>query len=75
MSDDADPIRAGRRLWVGIPAPTIDSETRDLLEEIKPGGVILFRRNINSLDQVKELTLGLREICGDSLHEIGRAHV
>ena len=68
MSDDADSIRAGRRLWVGIPAPTIESETRDLLEELEPGGVILFRRNINSLEQVRELTSGLREILGDSLH-------
>ena len=29
---------AGRRLWIGIPGPELDDETRRLLDEIRPGG-------------------------------------
>lgn len=68
MSMQHDPLRAGRRLWVGIPTPELDSKTIDLLQDLQPGGVILFRRNIASPDQVFRLTGELRELCGDSLH-------
>ena len=68
MSIKHDPLRAGRRLWVGIPSPRLDSETIDLLEDLKPGGIILFRRNIESPDQVQRLTGELRDYCGESLH-------
>jgi len=53
---------------VGIPAPSLDSKCIDLLDDLEPGGVILFRRNIESADQVRQLTSKLREICGDPLH-------
>ncbi len=45
----------GQLLMIGIPGTTVNSGTRALLEEIQPGGVILFKRNITSPTQVKAL--------------------
>jgi beta-N-acetylhexosaminidase len=52
--------KIGQRLMVGIKGSTLDTETRELLEEIRPGSVILFKRNISSALQVKELILEVK---------------
>jgi beta-N-acetylhexosaminidase len=52
--------RMGQFLYVGIPGPTVDAETRALLEEIQPGGVVLFARNLESGRQVAELNAAIR---------------
>lgn len=57
----------GQRLWMGIPDPTISDQTRDHLLQVKPGGVILFGRNVVSRSQLIELIENLREILGSSL--------
>ena len=44
---------AGDRLWVGIKGPTIFAEEWDHLEAISPGGIILFRRNIENTSRAK----------------------
>ena len=66
MSDSAR--LAGRRLWIGIPGPELDPPTRTLLDELRPGGVILFRRNVRDRDQVRDLCLALRAQLGRGLH-------
>ncbi len=68
MTNHQDSQRAGRRLWIGVPSTELDSATIELLQELKPGGVILFRRNIESADQVRNLTRDLRKWAGESLH-------
>lgn len=35
----------GQLFMVGIPRPTLDQETRTLLQELRPSGIVLFRRN------------------------------
>src|SRR6266404_3069274 len=45
----------GQFFFIGLPGKTIDSEARELIEEIKPGGIILFGRNIESPPQVRKL--------------------
>lgn len=50
----------GQFLFVGLPGTTVDAETRDLLAEVQPGGVVLFARNIESPKQVAELTAAIR---------------
>ena len=45
----------GQFFFIGLPGKTIDSEARDLIEEIKPGGIILFGRNVESPQQVRKL--------------------
>jgi len=52
--------RVGQRLMVGIRGDSLDTDTKDLLQEIKPGSVILFRRNIKSAAQVRELIFSVK---------------
>ena len=47
--------RIGQFFFIGLPGKIIDSEARDLIEEIKPGGIILFGRNVESPQQVRKL--------------------
>ena len=49
MSDMDMSDSIGQLMMVGIPHPTLDTETRDTLYDLKPGGVILFGRH-NQLD-------------------------
>src|SRR5712692_4255530 len=52
----------GQFFFIGLPGTELDSETRDLVEEIKPGGVILFGRNVASPEQVRALLDGVRAL-------------
>lgn len=40
---------------VGLPGPRLDGETRDFFEEYRPGGVVLFKRNVQSATQLRRL--------------------
>lgn len=53
---------AGRVLMVGLPGPDLDSITAERLRGLRPGGVILFSRNLESPEQIGRLLMGLREI-------------
>src|SRR5262249_23182307 len=54
--------RLGQMLFIGIPGPTIDQDTRRLLQIVQPGGVILFARNIESPQQLAELNFEIRRL-------------
>jgi beta-N-acetylhexosaminidase len=45
MRSQAILAQLGQLFMVGIPQPTLDTETRTLLQELRPSGIILFRRN------------------------------
>lgn len=45
----------GRLFLIGLPGKTLDTQTVRLLEEVRPGFIILFARNIESPEQVHEL--------------------
>ena len=47
--------KIGQLFFVGIPGSEFDSETRRIVNEIQPGGVCLFARNIKSLGQTRDL--------------------
>jgi beta-N-acetylhexosaminidase len=47
---------------VGVPGPTLDAETRAFLEEFRPGGVVLFKRNVQSATQVRRLVADLHAL-------------
>src|SRR5688572_16176484 len=53
--------KIGQLFFIGIPGPEFDDATRHLIDDIQPGGVCLFARNIKELGQTRELL--------DSLHE------
>jgi beta-N-acetylhexosaminidase len=54
--------KIGQLFFIGIPGPDLDSQTIDLLNEIQPGGVCLFARNIRGREQTRKLLDGLREL-------------
>ena len=69
--------KVGQLFVLGFQGHEPDAETQALLDRIQPGGFLLFQRNIESFDQIYNLTNHLRE--GSSLpaliaidHEGGR---
>src|SRR5438552_17606533 len=50
---------AGQLFMVGLPRPALDRETREFLAERCPGGVILFKRNIRSAEQLRQLVAAI----------------
>jgi len=50
----------GQFFFIGLPGTQLDQEARELIDEIKPGGIILFGRNIESPEQVRNLLDGVR---------------
>jgi beta-N-acetylhexosaminidase len=59
----------GRLLMVGLPGPRLDATARELVRDLKVGGIILFARNIESPAQVWELT---RDLQREALAAMGR---
>ncbi len=55
-----DPHSWGQLLMVGIPGPRLDAVARELVRDLKVGGIILFARNIETPEQVWELTRDLQ---------------
>lgn len=54
----------GELFMIGITGKEVDDQTIKVLEEIKPGFVILFARNIESPTQVHSLTKQITQIVG-----------
>jgi beta-N-acetylhexosaminidase len=53
--------KVGQLFVLGFQGSEPDAETRELLDTIRPGGFLLFQRNIATFDQIYELTTRLRE--------------
>ncbi len=70
----------GRLFMVGIPHPALDDKTRQLLHELRPGGVILFRRNYRDPETLAALCAETHSLFPDYTplvaldHEGGRVH-
>src|SRR5204862_7589865 len=47
--------------FIGIGGPELDAATKRLLDEVSPGGVCLFARNIRDASQTRDLLDNLRE--------------
>lgn len=47
--------QVGQFFFIGLPGIEVDAEARELIEEIKPGGIIIFGRNVESAEQVRKL--------------------
>lgn len=60
----------GQFFFIGLPGTEIDEEARDLIEEVKPGGIIAFGRNVESPEQLRRLMddasalIPTRPLCG-----------
>jgi beta-N-acetylhexosaminidase len=68
--------RVGSLFHVGIPAPQLDAATRQTLVDLQVGGVILFRRNAGTPEQMTALASALHALPSRPLlsidHEGGR---
>ena len=58
----------GQLFVVGVYGKTLDTRTQGYLSEIRPGGIILYRRNFESYKQIKELVHSLQKF---AMSEIG----
>ncbi|MGB8510797.1 MAG: glycoside hydrolase family 3 N-terminal domain-containing protein [Pyrinomonadaceae bacterium] len=56
--------QTGRLLFVGLPVKKLDRRWRELLRELRPGGVILFARNVETPAQVALLNAQIRDAVG-----------
>jgi beta-N-acetylhexosaminidase len=54
--------QVGQFFYIGLPGPELDAEARALIQEVQPGGVIIFGRNVVSPQQLRELLDGVREL-------------
>jgi beta-N-acetylhexosaminidase len=45
----------GQFFFMGLPGTELDAEARGLIEQVKPGGVIIFGRNVAAPDQLRSL--------------------
>jgi beta-N-acetylhexosaminidase len=57
----------GQFLFIGLPGPELDRDTRDLLTKVQPGGVIIFGRNVAGPEQLRSLLDGVRELVATPL--------
>ena len=55
---------APRAFIIGLAGLTVSAEERAFLREARPWGLILFKRNINSPEQVSDLVRSFRDIVG-----------
>ena len=53
---------AGRVLTVGVPGAQLDGATRRALIALAPGGVVLFRRNVETVAQLRRLVAALHAL-------------
>ena len=56
-----------RLVMVDIPGASLDAATKAHLERYRPGGICLFRKNIVSMQQTRDLILELKALLGDDL--------
>jgi beta-N-acetylhexosaminidase len=52
----------GQFFFIGLPGTELDTATRALLQEVQPGGVIIFGRNVAGPQQLRDLLDGVREL-------------
>ncbi len=49
--------RIGQLFFVGFQGPAPDTDAAAMLDRIRPGGIVFLQRNIESLDQIYDLSL------------------
>ncbi len=54
-------------VWTGLPGAELDAETARLLATHRPGGIVLFRRNCESAEQLAALMSDLRRVLPEAI--------
>jgi beta-N-acetylhexosaminidase len=60
-------MRPADLVFVGIPGPTLDRATAALLAEHRPGGIVLFGRNVEDAEQLLALVTALRKLVPETI--------
>jgi beta-N-acetylhexosaminidase len=60
---------AGLHLFIGFKGLSLDEELKDLIRQYRPGGAVLFKRNIEGPEQLKELVSSAQSL---AIAELGR---
>ena len=55
-------IAAGQRICAGFTGTSVTPELREVIKEHKIGNILLFSRNVESLEQLRALCANLREL-------------
>ena len=55
-------IAAGQRICAGFTGTSVTPELREVIKEHKIGNILLFSRNVESLEQLRALCADLREL-------------
>lgn len=56
----------GQLFMVGFAGPTVTNEWASFIKEYRPGGIIFFRRNLESVEQIVQLTNDLQRLSAQS---------
>ena len=56
----------GQFFMVGIPGPGVDAVARELVQDLKVGGIILFSRNLETPQQIWHLTHDLQRLAREA---------
>jgi beta-N-acetylhexosaminidase len=56
----------GQFFMVGLPGPGVDAVARELVQDLKVGGIILFSRNLESPQQIWHLTQELQRLAREA---------
>lgn len=59
----------GRHLLVGFSGTRFDTKLKKMIHEVRPGGIVIFARNIKSVEQLRLLT---RQMQAESIRANGR---
>jgi len=57
--------KIGKLFMIGLNGPELDESDLKLLDDINPGFVILFKRNVENRNQVKKYISKIHQLCGN----------
>ena len=63
-------MKPADQVFVGLPGPELDKVSAEILATHQPGGIILFKRNIQDEEQLNELVTALRRILPEAVLSI-----
>jgi beta-N-acetylhexosaminidase len=58
----------GIHIFAGFKGTRLEDELKYLIREYRPGGIVLFRRNIEGHEQIKDLVAGAQAMALEELH-------
>ena len=64
-------MHLGQHLFIGLPGTKLDDNTRRMFDTVRPGGIVLFARNIDNATELRALTRTLRTELGLSSAHCG----